>query len=264
MTDEPTGADAGNPAPDPASAPPSDGAVPGLYRPEGIADHLVGATDRDTIDNLFKAYDGARREMSARGSMPKTADEYGFEPGDALNAYFPEPAKDPGLALARAAALKFGITQPQFQGFIAETLGGMAEAGMFVEPYNPQAEVAKIGEALKAAGEAHGKDDIGRVVQQATDFVTVLAEQLKLDEGAKGALSALTDSASGIAALEAIRKSSGEAGIRLGGNAAGQGWTAAKLREAMGDPRYDPQSAKYSADFQKEVDAAYRAFYGNA
>jgi hypothetical protein len=112
------------------------------YRPEGLAENLVGKTDRDTIDSLAKALKGFQQSASRKG-VPETPDGYEIKPtgdddvvghglmGDQLKSV---------MDRARAAAHKAGVPAAAFEPFVRE----FAAADGDLEWLLPDDEAAQV------------------------------------------------------------------------------------------------------------------------
>jgi len=107
------------------------------YVPKGLPDHMVGESQKDTLDNLFKAYKGARDKIAGgkmgEGDVPEKIDGYKIEPtgeddviGTELNSADSKPIVD----AFRSAALDLGMTDQVFEKFMREGLGKVTEAGI--------------------------------------------------------------------------------------------------------------------------------------
>lgn len=235
-----------------------DGAA--IYRPEGVADNLVGKSDRETMDNLAKALTGYRTRDSERGAVPKDAAGYTFELTDKLKSAIPRGlAEDPVFKAAADSAHKAGLSTKEFQAVIIPALEKMAEltAG---EAWSPDAEFKKL------AGENAGPDQIKAVQQrfvEASGWIEGFVAHHTLADGARLELQQLLSSADGLLVLEAIRKS-GSDGIRLPNAGLGQGTrlSAADLQKRQSDPRNDATGPKYDPAFRAETDRLYREFHG--
>ncbi|WP_336800489.1 hypothetical protein [Kaistia sp. MMO-174] len=254
------GAGGGDPAAAAAAAASAAAAPPELYRPQGLPDHLVGATNQETIDKLYGAYTPLREDMAKRGAVPKDPKEYVFEPSDRLKPFF-DNADDPVMNQFRQVAQKIGIPTGQFSAILEETFGPLVESGVLGPTYDPQAELAQLGKLIQAPDGPAGKTAIAAAANEATSFAEGLGAHLKLGDEAKGAVLALADTASGIVALRAIKGMLGERGIQLGGESGGQGWTKERLKSMVGDERIDPYSPKFDKTLRAEYDAAYQRLY---
>jgi len=107
----------------------SDDAVQ-IYRPDGIADHLVGTTDQDTIDRLLKAYKGSRDELAKGKNVPDDADGYTLDVPDDVKEKILRPdedGNDPVLAKFKDIAHKHGLSQETFQDVITDLYAGVME-----------------------------------------------------------------------------------------------------------------------------------------
>lgn len=231
-----------------------------LYRPQGLPDHLAGASDQETIDKIFGAYNPLREDLAKRGTVPKDPKEYSFEPSDRLKPFF-DNADDPVMNQFRQAAHKVGIPSSQFGALLEETFGPLVESGVLGPTYDPQAELGQLGKLIQAPDGPEGKRAIAAAATEASGFAEGLVGHLKLGDESKGALLALADTASGIVALRAIKGLLGERGIQLGGAPAGQGWSKEKLKEMDSDERIDPFSPKFDKNLRAEYDATYQRLF---
>lgn len=130
------GADAGDKA--------SAGAA---YRPAGLPDHLYGAKNEETIDKLFTAVDGFRKIEGERGAVPKDPAGYGFQPSEKLKPFAQNFDKDPLFGKTREIALGAGITDKQFQNFVAPLLEHMIDGGMVDKPVDANAQLLTLAPA---------------------------------------------------------------------------------------------------------------------
>ena len=216
----------------------------------------------ERFGKLADAWKGQRDREASRPQMPKTAAEYTFEPSEKIAPYF-KNADDPLMGLAREAALKAGLPKDGFGAFVGSLYEAAAEAGLLMQPYDATAEGQKIAERI-APGKswAEARPLVAQVVTDAKGFVDVMGEQMKLSDGAKGVLQALTDEAAGIEIISALSMALGkEPAFARAGTVAGMGWTKTSLDEAVKDPRYNPMAREYDKDFRAQVDAGFRQLY---
>ncbi|MGR6465441.1 hypothetical protein [Rhizobium sp. PAMB 3182] len=140
----PAGAAPGSP-PAPSAGTPS--AAPGpaaggdLYKPDGLADSLLGKTNTETIDNMAKALAGYR-ERDAGNKVPETAEAYG-QFGDDMPAevkpYLETLANDPITGRMQQYALENRIPLPVYQGMVKQFLSVGSELGL-MEPVIDEAK----------------------------------------------------------------------------------------------------------------------------
>jgi hypothetical protein len=117
------------------------------YRPAGLPDHLYGAKNEETIDKLFTAVDGFRKIEGDRGAVPKDPAGYGFQPSDKLKPFAQNFDKDPLFGKTREIALGAGITDKQFQNFVAPLLEHMIDGGMVDKPVDANAQLLTLAPA---------------------------------------------------------------------------------------------------------------------
>lgn len=122
---------------------------------------LRGKTERETIDNLWKA-------ESERAKPPAAAADYKLDLPKHLEGQI-DPTNDKVLPLWREIALKNGMTQQQFQSSIVDLYDGMAKAGLIEKPMDAQSEFATLGA---------GAGDRAAQVQRGVDRVLEVATRL--------------------------------------------------------------------------------------
>ena len=79
-----------------------------LHTPDGLPEHLQGENNREVIDKLFTENKSFRDDMAKRGTVPKTAAEFVFEPDESVADLFPSHAEDP-VAVGHRPGLRLGL-----------------------------------------------------------------------------------------------------------------------------------------------------------
>lgn len=223
----------------------ADGApnsAPAIYRPDGLPDHLVGATDTATIDALFKAYSGARTELSTRGGAPDSVDAYALSfADDAPDHVKAITADDPAIKLARDLALKHKMSPVQF-GFVTDFLGEATRAGMIDAPLDLKAEMMAFG----------GED----AFEKARGAIKAQVETLKtrglVGDAEMAEFEMITSTAAGLKLVAALR-SEGPSALNVDGGNRVSGLTFDDVEARMNDPRYSTRSPKYDAAFRDQT-----------
>ncbi|PZR86239.1 MAG: hypothetical protein DI537_29005 [Stutzerimonas stutzeri] len=145
----PPPADAGAQPPPSAAAPPAGASSPPageIYKPEGIADHLVGKSNNETIDNMKKALDGYR-DRDAANKVGATAEAYAEFTGDIPEAIKPhlETLKgDPLTARMQQFAFDNKVPLPVYQGMVQQFLSVSSEMGLMEPLVDEKAERAAL------------------------------------------------------------------------------------------------------------------------
>lgn len=247
------------------------GAGGGWSAPQGLPSEFSGTNADEALGKLLGGYNdlnnrfsGMREKLSKMPSAPDKADLYTFEPGDKLKPYFGNLAENQAFTHARTAAHKYGLSQEQFAGFIADTYTPMVEAGLLAAPFDPAGELKSFQTAL-------GLDQKGAAeALTATDaFAKGLSSQLKdvpaaLKNDVDALLAGLTDTAAGNVLLRAMSSRLSESGIRIAGQGGAAGeLTADDLKRLDGDPRIDPRNRDH-ADVAKRFDETLRKQYDDA
>lgn len=134
-----------------SSADPDGTAAAGTpYRPEGLADHLMGTNDQETIDKLHKAVAGFRQQA---GDVPDKAEAYKDfgQVDDTIKPFMETLTGDKLFDGMTEYAKEAGIPKGQFQGLVTKLMGLGAEMGMF----EPPIDVGKERDLLTPANAKH-------------------------------------------------------------------------------------------------------------
>ncbi len=242
----------------------------GWKPPEGLPAEYVGTSADETLSKLFAGFNevntrftGLREKLSKMPAALEKPEAYAFHPADNLKPFFGDLAQDPMFKQAQISAHKYGMSQEQFSGFLADTFGPMAEQGFLPKPFNP-------AEELKSFATATGLDQRGvaSTLAETETFAKGLTQQLKVPEAMKADVEAtlmgLTDTAVGNVILQALSTRMNDAGIRVAGAGGGEGaLTADDLKKLDADPRIDPRNRDHS-DPAKRFDEALRKRYDEA
>jgi hypothetical protein len=254
----------GGQPPGAGAAPPPPGSAP--YRPEGLPDHLVGANDRETLDKVFKAFDGFRRGEAERGALPKDPAGYQFTASDKLKPYTGDFDKDPVFGKAREFAHKAGLTDKQFNGFLVPMLESFIDGGLVDKPIDAQAQLMSLAPPGEYADDAAKKTAASKRMADNTAWI----------DGAKGQNSFGGNSAPIAEFLAAAGASDPRAhqliewlrGVdapvqpAMGGQAAAANASQEAVKARMRDPRYDPNKPQFDRSFAEETDRLSRSTFG--
>lgn len=246
----------GGPSPGAApGAPPAAPAASAPYRPEGLPDHLLGKDDKDTVDKLFKAFDGFRRSTADQGTVPEKPDGYTFDASDKLKPYVGNFDKDPIFAKAREIAKEIGMTDKVFRGFVPRILEHFIDGGLVDAPVDPKAMLRELAPAaLKEATDAEKEAAGGRIVQDNIAWVDQMKADKTMPEDAASYLAAQAADASGAHALiNWLRGAREERRPALNHRAPAGGVTKAELDARVADPRNDPNDVKFDRRFAEET-----------
>lgn len=248
------------PAPaDNATPPPAGGEGPKVYKPEGIPDQWLGATDQETIDKALKAYKGARDELARKKGVPEKFEDYKIELPKELEEKFlvkNEEGVDPVFEALRKAAWEKGAS-PDVALAMATALYEAAhvkpEDGDGEGSQNLDFEYGSFGGAEKAkpvidAVSAWAKGQLTQGVLDEQDVEEILIS-ISHDRGLK--------------VFDKLRVRTGEKPIpvNLGGGKETSQKTEKELREMMQDPRYWRDKDKA---YIEEVTAGFQKLYGTA
>lgn len=221
------------------------------YRPDGLPDNLVGASDRETIDALTKAVKGYRDRDATRDVPPDAKGYLEFtDVPEATRPYFEDLKDDPLFARAAAVAHTEGIGKAAFTKMLAAAFEGGLEAGLFEAPVDKAAErAALLPEAAKGLPKSEQDAAIDRRLSDNLAWVTQMQARGLPKDAADHMVMMLGDSAKGHRAIEWFRGQMEGGGPRpLGGGAAGGTETREALQAALGLPKHDPRHVDFDAE----------------
>lgn len=215
-----------SPAPAPsASGDPPAGAQPpapagSVYRPDGLPDHMLGATDQETIDKLKKAVDGYRQRDAEAGvpADPKGYSEFQVEVPDTIKPHLDEAMKDPLWDRVTAKAAELNMSKSQYQGIVMELMAASADMGILEPPVDHEAEkAALVPESAKNLPPAEQKAARERRMTENYAFVDQMVKTEQNPNGiskeaAEFAKAMLGDTARGHEFFEAVRAMAGGQG----------------------------------------------------
>lgn len=233
----------------------------GWKRPDWVPEQFGGKDAEEALKKAVDAWKGYRDKDAQRGPVPKEAAGYTYEPPDALKPYFGK-ADDPAMKAAQVAAAKHGMTLPQFQGFLSDTFGALAEAGALPKPFDAKSELDGVAKTLNLGSDQAGRAELAKVVTESAAFAEGLAGQLKLGDGAKNILLALADTGEGIVLLNALKGHMGSRGPQVDGRGNNGAVTKEDLQAWSGKPEIDPKSPKFDQRERERYDAAYKRLHG--
>lgn len=211
-----------------------------LYKPEGIAEHLLGANDQETIDKLNKAYKGAREELGKKGNKaPEKADDYTLTlPDDLKDKVIKtgEDGKDPVFEALKPALHKAGISNEMASELATElykAVGAYAAQQAENAPKDPDPADMEY----KALG---GKEKAQGLVDAANAWINGVKETAGLDDADVKELQYLTMHSQGLKVLNKLRALTSEKPIPAD---FGQGdpnrlVTQVEIDEMMNDDRW--------------------------
>jgi|GEM_PF-6795002 len=234
---------------------------PVVYRPEGLPDHLLGENDQETINRLFKAVDGYRKEQAKSKNIPEKLDDYKIDlPEDVSNALI-RPGKDGKDAYYEA------YRSVLYENNIAPSVGEKILVKMF-EMLEQNAESANDPEALDNNvdfdfKEFGGKDKAMPLIDGVEVWANGLLQQNKLTEKQREEMRLWMTSSEGLSLILAMRELSGADPIPAkmeGGAGNSDEITKDKLDARIKDPRYWRDKDKV---FIEETTRMFQELYNN-
>lgn len=231
------------------------------YRPKGVPDHLVGKSDQETIDLMFKAYDGARETLSKQGKsqVPEKLDDYKIEfPKDVADKILKpdKDGKDTFFESMREVLHTEGIPVEKAVSLITKFYGKLGEL--------QAAQNANVPEADFEFKNMGGADKAKPIIDGVISRLKGMQQTNKLSEADVNELTFLTAYSEGVTALQKMLVLAGEKPIPANLNRnAGQANEITKeiLDRRVADPRYRKGSPSFDSAFYDETSRLFKEFY---
>lgn len=255
------------------------------YYPDGLRDDMRGTNDRETIDKLYRAFDGYRQRDAQRGQAPATAEEYAKFDADkligdmkldaAVAPHLKQLADDPIMKAVGAFGLEHKVPAPVLQGIVATAYAEAQKAGFLDAYVDPAAERAAL---LPESAQNLPKDQqdaaIEARLQANEDFVKLLMQpgadgKPKIDpKVGEHALLMLMDTAAGNQFLEFFRgqMTGADRAQPLGGGEGGSSGGKSQreqLRARLGEPEMQAGHPQFDQAKYDALMADYRKLLGD-
>jgi len=262
------------PAPSAAATPPAGAGDPPaggeFYRPQGIAAHMVGKDQNETMDNMHKALEGYRARDASNG-VPEKSEAYAQFTGEipeTIKPHLDTLTADPLFGRVAAKALEHKVPVAAYQALTQEFISVAHEMGVMEPLVDETAERAALTpDTAKHLPEVEQQRAREQRMNDNYAFVDSLVERkLTTKEDAEFAKAMLGDTAKGHRFFESMRKLA--AGGEGGGPALGH------HNPAGVDPKADlvrrnalPENTVGHKDFDRksydQLQADYKSVYGN-
>lgn len=265
-TENPPAPSAGDAPPAGAGDPPAGGE---FYRPQGLAEHLLGTDQNETMDKMAKALEGYRARDAQNGvpEKPEAYGEFAGEIPETIKPHLDTLKGDPLFGRVASKALEMKVPVAAYQALTQEFLSVAHEMGIMEPIVDEKAE----REALTPDTARHLPEPEQQRAreQRMTDnyaFVDGMIAKGLAKEDAEFAKAMLGDSAKGHRFFEAMRK--------LAGGGDGGGPALGHHQPAGADPKADlvargalPQNTVGHKDFDRksydQLQADYKRVYGS-
>lgn len=246
---------------DKAVTPENKAPAPKVYRPEGIPDHLLGATDQETIDKLLAQNKGFRDDTAKRGAVPRDVTSYDLGLSDDAKAAWKVADDDKAVGLIKEVAHEYGLTDKQ-AGVFGKFLDVAMERGIIPKPITPDALFKGLAPADAAAGDAVALGE--RRYLDAETYLNTLGDTLGFAEDERRDALMMATTKGGLRLIERMMRSAGvETSVTVEGHGKSGGEiTAESLKARLSDERNNASSPKFDRAFQAETDRQYKVFYG--
>lgn len=225
------------------------------YKPEGLPDHLLGKNDKETIENINKAYKGAREELGKKGNKaPETAEAYTLTlPDDLKDKVIKVDAtgKDPIFESLKPALHKAGISNENASMLVTELYKSVAaQIAKNAETAANDPNAADVG--FKQLGGA----EKAKPLQDASNaWINSLKEKLGLDDKDMQELQFLTYHSQGLQVLNKLRGLTSEKPIPAdwGQSNPDAPVTQVQIDEMMHDQRYIDGDKEWHAAVREKI-----------
>lgn len=261
------------PAPSAGDAPPAGAGDPPaggeFYRPEGLAEHLLGKDQNDTMDKMAKALEGYRAR-DAQNGVPEKAEAYAEFAGEipeTIKPHLDTLKGDPLFGRVAAKALEMKVPVPAYQALTQEFLSVAQEMGMMEPIVDEKVErEALTPDTAKHLPEAEQQRAREQRMNDNYAFVDGMVSRGLAKEDAEFAKAMLGDSAKGHRFFEAMRKLAGGGeggGPALGGSQNGGTDQKVELQRRGSLPQNTVGHKDFDRASYAQLQADYKAFYGN-
>jgi hypothetical protein len=238
-----------------------------IYRPDGLPDHLLGTSEKETIDKLWKSTKGFMDSQATRGAVPEKPDGYqlGTLP-EAVAKKLGDLKDDPVIPMLRGAAHAAGITDKAFSTFMPKILEALDQAGMVPDQsaFDPDTQIGELEKDHQTIQDPRERRAIAakRITETKSRLDNLLKAEV-LDKGEHAELLSLLPTTKTFRLLEKIvgkfTQADGTVSPGAGGSQSG-GVSEADITARRMDPRYDSRSTKYDAAFRNETDRLWQDF----
>lgn len=229
------------------------------YRPDGVPEHMLGATDKETMDRMNAALKGFRDDLAKRGTVPKDVAEYSFDWSAELKPYTADIENDVLFKGVKEDALEAGLTVDQAGKFLNKAMTRMVTMGLLENPVDLETAKAEM-----APPEARGLPPAERdtAIQRRVAANMAFVDGLARDGLPAPAVEALKAELAGFAPLNALFEHLRQPGVgpALNGNPA-PAVSESDLRARTADPRNTFGNAKYDPVFAAETTRLYQQHY---
>ncbi|MCA0425328.1 MAG: hypothetical protein LCH61_18760 [Proteobacteria bacterium] len=227
-----------------------------VYRPKGLDESLIGASDQETIDKLFKSYGGLRAKLSTQGQAPESPDGYEIKFEGDLAPYTEKLSADPVFADIRKAFHAAGVPKASGEKVVALVMQSLQTGGLLEKPFNADAEMAALAPDISDAAER--KAAVHRMVSENQALLDGFRKS-GMPEAAYNAALELQDRAGGVQLVQWMKGQGKAPGPLAGGGAPGGGpVTREQLQARRADPRDDYTSTKFDPAFAAETVRLYQ------
>lgn len=232
------------------------------YRPEGLPEHLAGADEKETLDKVFKAYDGARRELGKKSGVAEKPDDYKIDLPEDLSKKILRPGEDGKDALFETVRTLFheGGVNP---GVAAGVMTKFYEAVAAQADEKTQGDQKQLDAMDADFKEFGGPDKAKGVIDANAAWITGLKTKGIIDDKDAAEMAANLQWGAGLRWLDKLRVLTGEKPIPadMGKQSGGDAMTEENLHAMMRDERYwKTKDPAYIA----EVTGAFQEFYNKA
>lgn len=245
----------GDPAPAGGETPPE------IYRPEGLPDHYAGGSDQETIDKLFKAVDGFRKEQAGKKGIPEKIEDYTVDFGDKADSLLlkSEDGKDPVWEKMRGKFFEKGIAPEDVKDIV------LAFDDIITEMAGEQQQVTEGSKADWDYETYGGADKAKTLLDGVMTWADGMKAQGKFTDADLKEIQLATTNSEGLGLWMKIRELSGEKPIPVSadGGSKSPEITQDVLNQRVADPRYRPDSREYDPVFRKETEEMFKKLYAN-
>lgn len=243
-----------------------------IYKPSGLADHYLGASNNETIDKLAKAVEGYRTRDAAN-QVPEKVEGYsdfGADIPPEIAPHLETLKADPLYGRMAQFALDQKMSAPAYQGLVKQFLAVSGEMGLLEPPVDVKAErQALVPDTARHLPEAEQKVAIEKRMTENFAFVDAMVAR-GADKGGiskevgEFAKAMLGDTARGHQFIEFVKSiGGGKQQIYSGGGSPNEGDPKEALRARGRLPENTVGHKDFNRASYDQLQADYKKVYGD-
>jgi len=237
----------------------------GVYRPDGIEEHLLGQSNEETIDKVLARMNGLRSELAKKGpeaaGRPEKPDGYQWNWSDRVKASGTIAGDDQAVKAFAEIAHEHEFSQKQIDA-IPKFFDTLVEKGMIDAPFDANKLLEDLAPDTYRGSPEERRTKGSERLGAAEAWIKQLTAQQGFDEQMKGEMRLLTTSTAGVKVLERLMNAGTNPSFMAGGGNGPQPAVTQQTVEArLADPRNDAMNPKFDPTYAEQTRAMFKQLY---